>query len=103
MQDFLYDTRLDAGAFGDQWCGLSRLPHRVSTLVACYPATSVDGASVKVLCTALPAKFYDLQVAATDRHPAYTVSTGSGQTAWVAATAALIAAGMVSLSDKKPL
>lgn len=73
----MYGTLSEQVVFGAKFCGPAELEHGAKTLIARHPATNDDGARVDVFCTAMPARFYRLNVAATATRPAYTVTTGS--------------------------
>lgn len=92
----------DMEPFGSSWVGPDKLAHGERTLVARYLGEG-DGQPVEVMCTAMPARFYQLVVlphpnSVGEPQAGYEVHTGSGIACakWAAETASLISMGMVS-------
>lgn len=81
--DSLYKvTQREKNVWGDRWCGPDRYEHGVPTLIARFPKACEDGQAVQVFCSAYPAQFFTLEVAASfdslgKMQPAYEIRTGS--------------------------
>lgn len=77
-----------------------QLQHGVATIAASYTAQNSDGHDVDVFVTAMPARFYRIEVAPRGGKPGYAISTGSGCADLVAKMAAAIADGMIGFEPK---
>lgn len=77
-----------------------QLRRGVATIAASYTAQNSDGHDVEVFVTAMPARFYRIEVTPRGDKPGYTISTGSGCADLVAKMAAAIADGMISFAPK---
>lgn len=101
--DNAYDvTAHEREPFGAMWCGPLQLKHGVVTPVAVYHGQG-DGQTCTVFCTAMPARFYAIQVApgpnsVGTQQPGYRVETGSGMADAAALVACQIAAGMLGFA-----
>lgn len=76
------------------------LQHGVPTIAASYSAQNSDGHDVEVLVTAMPARFYSIEVAPRGDKPGYTITTGSGCADLVRQIAEAIADGMIGFTPK---
>lgn len=76
------------------------LQHGEATPAASYAAQNSDGHDVEVFVTAMPARFYRIEVAPRGDKPGYAISTGSGCADLVAKMAAAIADGMIGFEPK---
>ena len=74
----------------------------VATIAASYTAQNSDGHDVEVFVTAMPARFYRIEVAPRGDKPGYTISTGSGCADLVSKMAEAIADGMIGFTPKDP-
>lgn len=91
-------TYADKAPFGARWIGPAQFEHGKVTQVAMYQAEEGgDGQSVKVHCTAMPARFYTLEVLPENGKEGYTLTTGSGAGELAAKIAEAIASGMLGL------
>lgn len=101
--DFLYSVTARETApfqansrltFNDQ------LQHGVPTIAASYTASNSDGRDVEVFVTAMPARFYRIDVAPRGDKPGYTITTGSGCVNLARQMAETIADGMIGFEQK---
>lgn len=78
------------------------LQHGMPTIAASYSAQNSDGRDVEVFVTAMPARFYRIEVAPRDDKPGYSITTGSGCADLVRQIAEAIAGGMLGFEQKDP-
>ena len=71
------------------------LQHGVPTLAASYSAQNSDSHDVEVFVTAMPARFYRIEVAPRGDKPGYTITTGTGCADLARQVAEAIADGML--------
>ena len=95
-----YASELEA--FGPNWCGPLQYKHQEEALIAVYEPENEDGHRVEVFCTALPARFYRLEVSSRvsykgDIIPGFTVNTGSGMERQAADIARSLTEGMLAV------
>lgn len=88
-----YKTDGDKPYFGKNWVGPKTVQQGEPTLVAVYKPTNGDGKRVEVYMTALPARFFTLNVGG------YELATGSGQETLVVQLAQAFANGMLSVEE----
>ncbi len=77
-----------------------QLQRGVPTIAASYTANNSDGHDVEVFVTAMPARFYRIDVAPRGDKPGYTITTGSGCADLVHQMAEAIADGMLGFEQK---
>ena len=77
-----------------------QLQQGVATIAASYSAQNSDGHDVEVFVTAMPARFYRVDVAPRGDKPGYTITTGSGCADLVRQMAEAIADGMLGFEQK---
>lgn len=94
----MYDARNDdKQIFGAHWCGPEYFRPGEITKVADYQPQSNDGRAVSVMCTAMPARFYQVVVPDKDTRPGYEFGTGSSMAQLAHDMAKAISEGMLDL------
>lgn len=100
MCDFLLKSDAsEIKPFGKRWCGPGKYDLGKRTLIAEYAKNKNEEARhVKVFCTAMPARFYEIEVeegknSVKDLQKGYKISTSSGEAGIAAIIAEAISGG----------